>query len=304
MASNPSTGSSAPPPPPTAGQTAAGSGGGGGGANPPPSTDEHLVVGNDYISRLAKNAGYKNWKTLWDKNPELAAKRSNPFILFHGDSNNTGDVIKLPKPKKKESAKQTNAHHKFKAKSDQIHLRLRVVDENFDPLPADTKYSLYVTFLYGEDLYPLNGAGVIDVPILRDDAKATLFIEYQAEDENQQEPWPKVIQGVGAAAAPAPPPAPAPQTKPITVKFELAIGRLNPVLEQAPDAACVSGMQQRLNNIGFDAGRIDGVDDDDFKAAIRRFQRRFKITVNGQSDQPTQQAMRDFHDNGGAAPAP
>jgi len=94
--------------------------------------------------------------------------------------------------------------------------------------------------------------------------------------------------------------------EPVEVEFHLSIGALNPIgdPELAPDDKCVAGVQQRLNNIAFDAGEVDGVLGDHTKAAIKRFQRRFQMpTVDGESSRDMQTKLRDFHDKDtGTAP--
>jgi hypothetical protein len=62
--------------------------------------------------------------------------------------------------------------------------------------------------------------------------------------------------------------------------FKLSIGRLDPIHGNAPDAECTAGVQQRLNNLGFDAGAVDGICGPRTRSAIKRFQDKFKIDEN------------------------
>lgn len=89
------------------------------------------------------------------------------------------------------------------------------------------------------------------------------------------------------------------EARPIEVVFYLDIGRLDPIQEKAPDEKCVSGIQQRLNNLGFDSGQVDGFFGSNTESAIKRFQRRFKLKITGQPDAETQKALYDYHDQPG-----
>jgi len=121
-----------------------------------------------------------------------------------------------------------------------------------------------------------------------------------------------VIEPAPAVGTPAPPPSteakpddakPAKEEdkkpEPVEVAFHLSVGALNPIgdPELAPDDKCVAGVQQRLNNLAFDSGVVDGLLGDDTKAAIRRFQRRFQMAkVDGEPSRDVQHKLRDFHD--------
>jgi peptidoglycan hydrolase-like protein with peptidoglycan-binding domain len=91
------------------------------------------------------------------------------------------------------------------------------------------------------------------------------------------------------------------ESEPVEVVFHLEIGQLNPIQEKAPDRKCVSGVQQRLNNLGFDAGCVDGVFGSLTKAAIRRFQRKFDLKVDGNSTSAVQEKLYEIHDQPGTA---
>ena len=66
------------------------------------------------------------------------------------------------------------------------------------------------------------------------------------------------------------------------------IGYLNPVAE-------LSGVQQRLNNLGFFCGNEDGTLDDMTKEAIANFQQRNGLPVTGKSDGATQAKLQELH---------
>jgi peptidoglycan hydrolase-like protein with peptidoglycan-binding domain len=57
----------------------------------------------------------------------------------------------------------------------------------------------------------------------------------------------------------------------------------------------VSGVQQRLNNLGFPCGDPDGSLGTPTRAALRKFQRYAGLAVTGESDQPTRDALEKHH---------
>lgn len=72
-----------------------------------------------------------------------------------------------------------------------------------------------------------------------------------------------------------------------TEKIPVYIGELDPVTE-------ISGIQDRLNNLGFDCGS-SGQLDENTKAALRSFQNEYNLTITGQPDQPTQNKLKEIH---------
>ncbi len=71
--------------------------------------------------------------------------------------------------------------------------------------------------------------------------------------------------------------------------LNLRIGHLNPIDE-------ISGVQQRLNNLGFSAGSEDGEIDDQTSAALRAFQERCGLKATGEIDEPTRAKLKEMHE--------
>jgi N-acetylmuramoyl-L-alanine amidase len=71
--------------------------------------------------------------------------------------------------------------------------------------------------------------------------------------------------------------------------WDLKIGYMDPADE-------VSGVQARLNNLGFDCGEPDGVLDDDTKAAIRAFQVLTGMELTGEIDDTLREKLLSFYD--------
>jgi hypothetical protein len=71
--------------------------------------------------------------------------------------------------------------------------------------------------------------------------------------------------------------------------WDLKIGYMDPIDE-------VSGVQARLNNLGFDCGEPDGVLDDDTKSAIRAFQVLFGLEPSGEVDDAFREKLHSCYD--------
>lgn len=73
-----------------------------------------------------------------------------------------------------------------------------------------------------------------------------------------------------------------------TFKWRLRLGHLDP-------AESPTGVHARLRNLGFDPGPEDQTGPK-FVSALKRFQARHGLEVNGQPDDPTIGKLRDLHD--------
>ena len=80
-----------------------------------------------------------------------------------------------------------------------------------------------------------------------------------------------------------------------TEKYEwpLRIAHLNPVADSNDDG--VSGLQARLRNMGYDPGNIDGLIGPKTRAAIRAFQAKNSLTVDGELNESTRAKIVDNH---------
>src|SRR6185437_1841277 len=66
------------------------------------------------------------------------------------------------------------------------------------------------------------------------------------------------------------------------------IGYLNPI-------DTLSGVQQRLNNLGIYCGSEDGEMNDDTQASVRRFQQKYGLPVTGDTDGATKAKLQQLH---------
>ena len=77
-------------------------------------------------------------------------------------------------------------------------------------------------------------------------------------------------------------------------KWVLAIGDLNPLDHQTPDAG-VSGAQGRLRNLGYPVGPIDGIAGPRTQVAVAYFQADEGLPVTGDLDDATAGKLREVH---------
>jgi hypothetical protein len=74
-----------------------------------------------------------------------------------------------------------------------------------------------------------------------------------------------------------------------TETWDLRIGHMEPLDE-------LSGVQARLNNLGFDCGDPTGVMNDKTAAAIRAFQQRVGLEVTGTVDDALKKKLKSYYD--------
>ncbi len=70
--------------------------------------------------------------------------------------------------------------------------------------------------------------------------------------------------------------------------FSLRLGCLDPTDK-------VRGIQQRLKNLGFYGGEVDGIMGPQTKMAITQFQQSQGLRQTGEIDQPTPNALKNYH---------
>jgi Putative peptidoglycan binding domain len=69
---------------------------------------------------------------------------------------------------------------------------------------------------------------------------------------------------------------------------ELALGSVDPITE-------ISGVQGRLNNLGFNCGEPGAVLNNSTKAALKYFQKKNNLAETGVPDAPTRQKLQEAH---------
>jgi hypothetical protein len=167
-----------------------------------------------------------------------------------------GDRLWIPDKTVKRESCQTAKVHQFKVARKQTRLRLIVRDIDGVPL-AGKKYKLTVAGTTQEGVLPDDA--MLDQPIPPDALEGELSVW---ADENLPE---------------------SPD------KWTLKLGHLDPV-------EALSGVQARLNNLGYDCGPVDGINGPRTQAAVKAFQKDHGLAVDGIPGPKTQAALQsEYH---------
>jgi hypothetical protein len=262
---------------------------------------------SDHIAKVAAAKGFFKWETLWEPNKDL---RSNPNLLFKGDSTNQnkGDTLEVPDKTVSPHNCDVDFRHFFTVPRHKLFLRVRILKDDFTPI-QDSPYELVVEGV-AKPFKDKTKSGLIEhqIPFVSSDAELTVRVK--ADDTD---PTPPASGGTGSPA-PAKPTGPQPVRGDVPITWKLRIGKLNPIKqedpEEAPDQDCISGMQQRLNNLDLNSGPVDGILGENTKAAIKAFQTLYQVNViKGQEFETealtkTQEKLFEVHDKAGKVPTP
>jgi len=71
-------------------------------------------------------------------------------------------------------------------------------------------------------------------------------------------------------------------------EYELDLGHIDPIGE-------ISGIQGRLNNLGFFCGEAKGILSSETQEALRKFQKTYKLPESGEPDEATRQKIVELH---------
>lgn len=239
----------------------------------------YIVQQGDCLHSIAADCGL-SWQKIWDHpdNSDLRSLRKDPNILKEGDN------LVIPDLELKTEPGNTDQNHAFAVKGFAAVLKLRILDYEYegaqpspplpapqgardisedDPEPDQVKQKevprANVPFKLEIDGTVISGNtdkdGVINQPIPPNAQQGTLTIEPDTEKE--------------------------------TVIL-LQIGFLDPISE-------ISGLKQRLSNLGFDCGDQTDEITPDFQEALRQFQRFNAIQVTGQPDDATKNKLKQTH---------
>ncbi|GEM_PF-3183199 len=225
------------------------------------------VQRGDYVAKIAAAKGVSEWNTLWDYNIDLKSKRRFPTLLSEGD------VVLVPVADDGEESGTTKDNHPFEAPTAKLYLQLRLLKDDFSPL-ANLSYSLQLN----NEPTPRSGTtdsrGQVREEISVESTAAVVTVTVPSEG--------KTDTGELTSGA--------------TVSWTLWIGALHPLLEDAPDENCLPGVQQRLNNLGFSCGVVNGQLNDATKAAIRNFCKKNGLEERDSPDTTFQHQLWKVHD--------
>ncbi len=236
----------------------------------------------DHIVKIAEENKYYKWKTVWDGNKELqnSRGRNNPLVLFTGDGQWEGDEIVLPAKGPPPFKQPIDKMGVYKVpKVVKLCLRLRILKADFSPA-KDASFELIVkggeTYKGKTDDKGFVKKDGIDPEIPKTCTEAALSIRIKAAGGDDNKELKSDDQ----------------------VNWKLQIGRLNPLMEKAHTNYCISGVQQRLNNLGFYSGPVDGRKGPNTMLAIEKFQSLFGLKVdNIPGTGETQPRLQEVHDS-------
>jgi N-acetylmuramoyl-L-alanine amidase len=94
----------------------------------------HTVKQGEYLSKIARQYGFSDYRTIWDhaENTALKQKRQNPNVLFPGDR------LYIPDAALKEVAGATTQRHHFQVQRSPLRLRLVLKDLYEEPIAHAT----------------------------------------------------------------------------------------------------------------------------------------------------------------------
>jgi hypothetical protein len=246
----------------------------------------HVCQGNDHISSLTATAGFADWHTIWNANPELQNRRANPNMLFKGDRTAQGDVIKIPDVEEGRESGGTEAEHSFVVSSQKVFLRMRILKDDFTGV-ADADFELTIPGVAAPFTGKTNAQGQFEVEIPRNTQTATLAVRVPAGATDTS----------GGQAQEPPEDSFGGPRGPVPVVWQLQVGALNPIMQNAPNKWCIAGVQQRLNNLGLNTGPVDGILGPNTDKAVKAFQETFGLNPDGKPGQgETQPKLVEVHD--------
>jgi hypothetical protein len=227
----------------------------------------HTVNQGEYLASIAKKYGFADWRTIYDhaQNSDFKRKRPDPNVIYPGDK------IFIPDKEKKDEPCATAREHRFQLKRPRTLVRIVLRNHNGQPM-SQMKYRLAVgeantySGITKED-------GLIEHP-------KELERDFPADStEGELTVW----QNTDSSEA--------------LCRWVLKLGHLDPVGEVVEDKAIITGVQARLNNLGFHCGKVDAVYGPKTKAAITRFQQLVlnRDNPDGEPDKETLDALVKHH---------
>lgn len=248
----------------------------------------HTVHEGDCCSSLAASHGFLDYKGIHDaaENADLKKARPNPNTLVQGDK------VVVPDKKEKKAPAATGSSHKFMVKKAVVKLRITLLDKGDKPIKGKD----WTLKIGGKNLKGNTPDGQIAQDIDATAKSGVLEIDCGPKP---------------APAVPPPAPAPGPASYPpaivpadfldeadeaylgkdeTKVRWELSIGSL-------PSYNVEAGVQQRLQNLGFDPFGASSDKDDEAKtkAAVSVYQAKYKLAKSGRT-KDIQDDIRDRHD--------
>jgi hypothetical protein len=166
-----------------------------------------------------------------------------------------GDSIFIPDMEVKDYSRPTEKKHSFKLHRQPTVVRIVVADEKGKPYSGN-KYKLTIGYKTYEGT--TGSDGLIEQKVEADEEQGELTVWWSGDSQI------------------------------LTCSWTLNIGHLDPVEE-------ATGVQARLNNLGFDCGAVDGIVGPETEAAVRAFQEEHSLKVDGIPGPKTQAKLKAVH---------
>ncbi len=246
-------------------------------------SENYVIRQGDCLSSLAHGRGFL-WETIWEhpNNSAPRRKRKDPNILL------PGDILFIPEKELKQVPAATEQRHDFVLKGTPAKLRLRILEEIIEP-PAPAENSADAAENPAASLNP-----VYETPARRAaqaETRPRRNVSFRLKIDG--ETFDGTTDDDGRIEIKIPPNARNGKLvlEPGTLREkEIAVnlGHLNPLEE-------ISGIKQRLRNLGFNGGAINDESDSQFAAAIKSFQGKSGQTATGVLDEATRRKILEIH---------
>jgi hypothetical protein len=240
---------------------------------------DHTIHQGECIFSIANQYGHK-WETIWNapENAALRKERALPGVL------RSGDHVSIPDLKPKVLSLATNQRHKIVVSLNLITIRIRLMQPpppgKDDPAAVTaSKDQKNVTFdeppppEKKDDEPRKNAAWEVRVDgaiITSGKSDGDGYIEFKLRPE---------VKAAELIVAP---------NTLDELRLPLALGGLDPV-------TTVSGVKQRLYNLGFDCGDTNDDEHENLSAVIAAFQEAQGLKTTGEIDDPTRDRLRSVH---------
>lgn len=223
------------------------------------------VKQGDYLSKIAKDHGFSDWRTIYDdlQNTDFRKLRPNPNVICPGDR------VYIPDRKVKTVVVRTGVTHKFVIKTARAGISILLKDINGEPV-AIKKYELTCgseTFIRihnqsrtQPNFDPANLSRGVVRELFRSPPTEGVLKVWLADESASTPDYQCIVN----------------------------VGHLDPVTE-------VKGIQARLSNLGFLCGKVDGQLGPKTQQALRAFQQRHGLDVTGNPDAATQSQIEKAH---------
>jgi hypothetical protein len=243
----------------------------------PVGTGERVIREGDCISSIAKETGHF-WETIWNDggNAELKDARGDPNVLLPNDR------LHVPELRRKEEPGETEMRHRFRRLGEPSMLRLQLLEEQMDAEPDELEDQQ-------EDREPTTDAEESADEQGADRPQAEVPYALQIDGEN----FSGVTDAEGRLEHPIPGNArrgrltlnPGAANE---VTIPLQLGHLAPITE-------LSGVKDRLANLGFDCGDPSERETPEFEQALYAFQEKYGLSLTGKADQATRDKVMEIH---------